>query len=352
MKYAYTSGIFDVFHAGHMDSIMRIKKLAEANGLGLIIGVCTDQYDESFKRSPIFNFEERFKMISTIFTDCKVIEDPLIDYMDSYTRDFYDSYNIVKHYQGGSFPENDKCYEYMISTGGLEFIGRSELCSTSEIISRIRNTELTQLGGTTNRNFLTNNYVVKIIDNGNKDRIKSVYDQLAELEVYKIGEYKIIDNIVFLPHIEGEVSPQSLDRIDELIKDIKILDLEVQNIEDIFNEFDYKPDPEYDKILKDRYICHGDLVYTNVINSNEILIPIDFEYMCKGPKYWDKACYHLSLMLYYSHCYKPLDIIKSLNKEELLTYKLVCEYWLQWSNYTRKYYFNEKLLSFIKLCVN
>ena len=53
----YTTGVFDMFHIGHLNLL----KNAKAHCDFLIVGVSTDEVVESYKNHlPIIPFEERF----------------------------------------------------------------------------------------------------------------------------------------------------------------------------------------------------------------------------------------------------------------------------------------------------
>lgn len=339
MSYAYTSGIFDLFHAGHMESINKILDIVKGKNLdGLIIGVCTDSYASSYKRVPLWDLSRRLNTIQKLYPNTKVIIDPLVDYKSCYTPDFYDAYNISLHIQGGEFEENSSVYDYMINKNAIEFIGRSTLCSTTELIDSIRKSEVKDVGGHSNDNFYTNNTIVKIIKSSNLKEMDSIYNQLKEIGY--ISDYRREGNVVFLPFIEGEVTPQSLDKVLALTEVIHSLDLKVnRTIMDLFKNYEFIPDSKYDALLGQRYICHGDLVYTNVINNNGDLIAIDWEYLLLGPRYWDLACYILS-----SWIYNGIQIIER-DPEIRLTIELVRDYWLAWSDATRIDYHTEQLKS-------
>ncbi len=53
----YTAGVFDLFHAGHMESIMKILDCFPEQEL--LIGVATDKYTKFFKRTPFQTQSER-----------------------------------------------------------------------------------------------------------------------------------------------------------------------------------------------------------------------------------------------------------------------------------------------------
>jgi glycerol-3-phosphate cytidylyltransferase len=59
----YTTGVFDLFHIGHLN----ILKKAKENCDKLIVGVNTDELVESYKgKSPIIPFEDRIEIIKSL----------------------------------------------------------------------------------------------------------------------------------------------------------------------------------------------------------------------------------------------------------------------------------------------
>lgn len=59
----YTTGVFDMFHVGHLNILKRAKAQCEH----LIVGVSTDALVQSYKnKTPIIPFEERFAIVGAI----------------------------------------------------------------------------------------------------------------------------------------------------------------------------------------------------------------------------------------------------------------------------------------------
>ena len=60
MKIIYTTGIFDLFHIGHLNLLREAKKLGDY----LIVGVSTDEFAESYKgEKPVIPFGERLRIV-------------------------------------------------------------------------------------------------------------------------------------------------------------------------------------------------------------------------------------------------------------------------------------------------
>ena len=61
----YTTGVFDMFHIGHLNILRRAKEQCEY----LIVGVSTDELVKEYKnKTPIIPFEERAEIVQSI--DC------------------------------------------------------------------------------------------------------------------------------------------------------------------------------------------------------------------------------------------------------------------------------------------
>lgn len=64
MAIIYTGGTFDLFHAGHVRLLKRLKKLAGENGM-VVVAINPDDFIEKFKgRKPIMSEQERYDVVS------------------------------------------------------------------------------------------------------------------------------------------------------------------------------------------------------------------------------------------------------------------------------------------------
>ena len=62
MIIGYTTGVYDLFHIGHLNILRRAKEQCDY----LIVGVSTDELVSSYKRPPIIPFEERMAIIEAL----------------------------------------------------------------------------------------------------------------------------------------------------------------------------------------------------------------------------------------------------------------------------------------------
>jgi len=62
-KIGYTQGVYDMFHVGHLNLINHAKEYCKY----LVVGVNADDLVQEYKhRTPIFNQEERLKIVSNL----------------------------------------------------------------------------------------------------------------------------------------------------------------------------------------------------------------------------------------------------------------------------------------------
>lgn len=79
----YTTGVFDMFHIGHLHLLKKAKNRCDH----LIVGVSTDELVQSYKgKTPIIPFEDRLEIVSSLkFVDDVVVQshrDKLQAYFD------------------------------------------------------------------------------------------------------------------------------------------------------------------------------------------------------------------------------------------------------------------------------
>lgn len=87
-KIGYTTGVFDMFHIGHLNILRRAKEQCDY----LIVGVSTDETVESYKhKTPIIKFEERFAIVEAIKYVDKVVPQTSMNKMDAYKELKFDA---------------------------------------------------------------------------------------------------------------------------------------------------------------------------------------------------------------------------------------------------------------------
>lgn len=80
-KIGYTTGVFDMFHIGHLNIIRRAKEQCEH----LIVGVSTDELVMSYKHhAPIIPFEERIEIVRACRYVDEAVPQATMDKLDAW----------------------------------------------------------------------------------------------------------------------------------------------------------------------------------------------------------------------------------------------------------------------------
>jgi len=82
----YTSGVFDLFHIGHLNLLKAAKKLCST----LIVGVTTDKIAKYKHKTPIIPFDQRIEIVKSIKYVDKVISQIDLDKVKTYDKLLYD----------------------------------------------------------------------------------------------------------------------------------------------------------------------------------------------------------------------------------------------------------------------
>ena len=77
-KIVYVAMSIDLVHPGHLNIINQANKLGK-----VIVGLLTDKAIASYKRVPIMEYKDRFKVVSSIKNVSKVIEQNTHDYTEN-----------------------------------------------------------------------------------------------------------------------------------------------------------------------------------------------------------------------------------------------------------------------------
>ena len=87
-KVGYTTGVFDMFHIGHLNILRRAKDLCEH----LVVGVSTDEVVKTYKnKTPIIPFEERIQIVQSVRYVDEVIPQTSMDKMEAWEKLKFDA---------------------------------------------------------------------------------------------------------------------------------------------------------------------------------------------------------------------------------------------------------------------
>ena len=87
MVIGYTSGVYDLFHVGHLNLLRNAKNMVDK----LIVGVSTDELVEYKHKRPVISFNERIEIVNSIkYVDLAVPQVNLdkVEAFDRYKFDF------------------------------------------------------------------------------------------------------------------------------------------------------------------------------------------------------------------------------------------------------------------------
>ena len=112
----YTTGVFDMFHVGHLNILKRAKAQCEH----LIVGVSTDELVEGYKgKTPIIPFEERFAIVGAIKYVDEVVPQTSMDKFKAWEQL---KFNVLFH--GSDWKDSDmyKAIIKQFSAIGVEVV--------------------------------------------------------------------------------------------------------------------------------------------------------------------------------------------------------------------------------------
>lgn len=104
-KIGYTTGVYDMFHIGHLNILKRAKEQCDF----LIVGVSTDELVCSYKnKQPVIPFEERKTIVEAIKYVDQVVPQTSMDKMKAWEKLHY---NVMFH---GSDWKDSEMYNKII----------------------------------------------------------------------------------------------------------------------------------------------------------------------------------------------------------------------------------------------
>lgn len=94
-KIGYTTGVYDLFHIGHLNVLRNAKELCEY----LIVGVSTDELVQHEKnKTPVIPYEERIQIVEAIRYVDKVVPQ-----MNKNKREAWDNYHFDAMFVGSDW---------------------------------------------------------------------------------------------------------------------------------------------------------------------------------------------------------------------------------------------------------
>ena len=133
-RLGYTTGVFDLFHIGHLNIIKEAKKKCDY----LIVGVSTDEVVESYKhKTPIISFEERAAILNDLKYVDFVVPQTSLNKMDAWEKLKFD---VMFH---GSDWKDSTMYNKIIEEFSkvnvdVVFLNHTDGISSTQLSSQIK----------------------------------------------------------------------------------------------------------------------------------------------------------------------------------------------------------------------
>lgn len=133
----FLTGVFDLFHYGHMDFLRRTRELFNGK-VTITAGVHNDKESAQYKRVPILTMDERIKAVN----GCKYVDNVIGDapyvldkekWVTLKKKHGFDACIACIDYDS----DNDPYYIGPRETGEIIYVNRTPNISTTEILERI-----------------------------------------------------------------------------------------------------------------------------------------------------------------------------------------------------------------------
>ena len=135
-KIGYTTGVFDMFHIGHLNILKKAKELCDF----LIVGVSTDEVVRSYKNKiPIIPFEERIAIVSELKCVDKAVPQTSMNKMEAWERLHFDALFHGSDWKGSDM-YNNMIEEFATVGVDVVFLPHTEGVSTtllSEVLHKL-----------------------------------------------------------------------------------------------------------------------------------------------------------------------------------------------------------------------
>lgn len=133
-KVGYTTGVFDMFHIGHLNILRKAKELCEY----LIVGVSTDEVVKNYKhKTPVIPFEERIEIVRAIRYVDEAVPQTSMNKMKAWENLRFEAMFHGSDWKGSSLYED---YEKAFREVGVElvFLPHTEGVSSTELAKKLQ----------------------------------------------------------------------------------------------------------------------------------------------------------------------------------------------------------------------
>ena len=133
-KVGYTTGVYDLFHIGHLNILKRAKAQCEY----LIVGISTDELVESYKhKTPVIPFEERMEIVRAIRYVDEVVPQTTMDKLVAWGSLHFDAIFHGDDWKGSNMYNE---VEKKLKNVGCDmvFLPHTEGTSSTEVTKKLR----------------------------------------------------------------------------------------------------------------------------------------------------------------------------------------------------------------------
>ena len=133
-KIGYTTGVFDLFHIGHLNILRRAKEQCEH----LIVGVSTDELVKDYKhKTPVIPFEERIQIVEAIRYVDEVVPQTSMDKFAAWERLHFDAIFHGDDWKGSAMYNE---IEQKLNAVGVDmvFLKHTQGTSSTEISKKLQ----------------------------------------------------------------------------------------------------------------------------------------------------------------------------------------------------------------------
>lgn len=133
-KIGYTTGVFDLFHIGHLNILRNAKEQCDY----LIVGVSTDELVKEYKhKTPVISFEERIQIVEAIKYVDKVVPQVNMNKFTAWEKLQYDAIFHGDDWKGSSM--YDEVEQELKKVGvDMVFLSHTEGTSSTEITKKLQ----------------------------------------------------------------------------------------------------------------------------------------------------------------------------------------------------------------------
>ncbi len=133
-KVGYTTGVFDLFHIGHLNILRQAKERCEH----LVVGVSTDDCVREYKRRlPVIPFEERIAIVKAIKYVDEAVSQDTMNKLDAWDRIRFDALFHGDDWKGSALYDE---YEKKFAGMGVHiiFLPHTVGTSSTEVAKRLQ----------------------------------------------------------------------------------------------------------------------------------------------------------------------------------------------------------------------